>query len=243
MKAGPSIWTVVTLAVCGLLAARPALCADIAIDHIEFVQVVQDHDNHVPLVAGKSTVVRVFLTSSGNDGQDVTSGISGTMVADNLPDTLRPFGLPAIAPAGAPDQNNQQHSLNFLLPRSWTILTAPLTVRATATLNGGPARTQAASATFQIPAGWPSVFRVAHLDVCARDANGVRQCPPSLGDVSDVMQKTFPLADGAVEYNPVAAGAIDWPGALSFAPDEQTRLSKFLTGYYFLLEQPVDQLF
>ena len=116
MKAGPSIWAVVTVAMCGLW--RPAYCADIAIDHIEFVQVAQDHDNHVPLVAGKSTVVRVFLTSSGNDGQDVTSGISGSIVADSLPDTLHPFGLPAIAPAGTPDQNNQQHSLNFLLPRA-----------------------------------------------------------------------------------------------------------------------------
>src|SRR5207249_7582382 len=66
-----------------LLPGRCA-AADIAIDHIEFVQVVQDHDNHVPLVAGKSTVARVFLTSSGNDGQDITSGISGSLVADSL---------------------------------------------------------------------------------------------------------------------------------------------------------------
>jgi len=50
------------------------------------------------------------------------------------------------------------------------------------------------------------------------------------------------LPDGAVEYNPVLAGVIDWPSLLSFAPDEQTRLSKFLTGYYFLMEQPVHQL-
>ena len=122
MKAGPSIRTIICFLLCApyLLPGR-CVAADIAIDHIEFVQVVQDHDNHVPLVAGKSTVVRVFLTSSGNDGQDVTSGISGSLVADSLPETLRPFGnLPAIAPAGAPDQNNQQHSLNFRLPRSWT---------------------------------------------------------------------------------------------------------------------------
>src|SRR3954469_19247693 len=148
MKAGLFICTLVTLSLSSLCAA------DIAIDHIEFVQVVQDHDNHVPLVAGKSTVVRVFLTISGNDGQDVTSGISGTIVADSLPDTLRPFGLPAIAPAGPPDENNQQHSLNFLLPRSWTTLTVPLTVHATAAIVGGPAHTQAASATFQAAPGW-----------------------------------------------------------------------------------------
>src|SRR6266571_8060327 len=160
MKAGPFIQTFIVF----FLGLSRLPAADISIDHIEFVQVVQDHDNHVPLVGGKSTVVRVFLTSSMNDGQDVTSGISGSLVADNLPETLRPFGnLPAIAPAGAPDQNNQQHSLNFLLPRSWT--TRPggaLQIRAAAALNGGPQKTQIATATFQIPPGWPSVFRVSY---------------------------------------------------------------------------------
>ena len=255
MKAGPSIRTLIFLFLCApyLLPGRCA-AADIAIDHIEFVQVVQDHDNHVPLVAGKSTVVRVFLTSSGNDGQDVISGISGSLVADSLPETLRPFGnLPAIAPAGAPDQNNQQHSLNFLLPRSWTILTTPLTVHASVTLNNGPQKTQTATGTFQ-PLTTP-VFRVFHVDVCALDATGSRQCPPNLGDVSEWMQKIYPLADGAVEYNPLPAGVIDWPGKLGFEVNhwfdvvtaaylEQTRFSKFLSAYYFLLEQaaPVNQL-
>src|SRR5260370_22539648 len=240
MKAGPSIRTLIFLVLCApyLLPGR-CVAADIATDHIEFGQVVQDHDNHVALVAGKSTVVRVFLTSSGNDGQDVTSGISGSLVADSLPETLRPFGnLPAIAPAGAPDQNNQQHSLNFLLPRSWTILRTPLTVHASATLNNGPSRTQAASALFQIPPGWPSVFRVSYVGVCVPDGVGGRQCPLSLGDVSDLLQKTYPLADGALEYNPLATGLIDWPGALSFAPHGRTRFLKFLSRYYFLLAPP-----
>src|SRR5262249_540909 len=114
MRAGA--WVVALSSMCGLCSA-----ADIAIDHIEFVQVVQDRDSRVPLVAGKSTVVRVFLTSSGNDGQDVDSGIVGALTADGYPETLKPFGdLPAIAPAAGPDQNNQRHSLNFLLPPAWT---------------------------------------------------------------------------------------------------------------------------
>src|SRR5882724_4838292 len=88
------------------------LCAlgqqpDISIDHVEFVQVAQDHDNTVPLVAGKSTVARVFLRSAGSG--DITSGISGSLTADGFPEMLRPFGdLPVIAPGGPPDQNNQR---------------------------------------------------------------------------------------------------------------------------------------
>src|SRR5260370_17233465 len=114
MTAWPSIRTLILFFLCALYLL-PGRCAasDIAIDHIEFVQVVQDHDNHVPLVAGKSTVVRVFLTSSGNDGQDVTSGISGSLLAHSMPETLHPFGdPPAIAPAGPPHPNTHHHSLN-----------------------------------------------------------------------------------------------------------------------------------
>src|SRR5260370_19152804 len=93
--------------------------SDLSIDHIEFVQVAQDHDNTVPLVAWKSTVARVFLRSLGS--ADITSGISGSLTADGFPETLRPFGdLAAIAPAGLPDQSNQRHPLNFLLPPAWT---------------------------------------------------------------------------------------------------------------------------
>src|SRR5882724_4226974 len=102
------------------------LCAlgqqpDISIDHIEFVQVAQDHDNTVPLVAGKSTVARVFLQGGGSS--DITSGTSGSLTADGFPETLRPFGDP-------------RQSLNFLLPQAWT-RAGDSQVRAAARLNAG----------------------------------------------------------------------------------------------------------
>ena len=202
MKAGASVVAFTLSSLWGLCSA-----ADIAIDHIEFVQVVQDRDNNVPLIAGKSTVARVFLTGSGNNGQDVTSGISGTLTANGFAETLKTFGdLPAIAPAAAPDQNNQRHSLNFLLPPAWTNPPGGnLQVRAAATLNGGTPKVQTASAAFQT-SPWPPVFRVTHLEVCAPDADNNRQCPSSFGDVSEFMQKIYPLADGAVEFKYYAAG-------------------------------------
>src|SRR5260221_11194055 len=223
-----------------------ALCAlgqqpDFSIDHVEFVQVAQDHDNTVPLVAGKSTVARVFLRSLGS--ADITSGISGSLTGDGFPETLRPFGdLPAIAPAGTPDQNNQRHSLNFHLPQAWT-RAGDLQVRAAARLNAGPEKLLPVSATFQAAPNWPAVFRVLHLEVCA-PGGGKKQCASNLGEPSELMQRVYPLADGAVEYNPVPAGSIDWPGDL-LSPAEQIRFTRFLIAYYHLIEQsaPVDQLF
>src|SRR6185369_7891874 len=140
--------------------------------------------------------------------------------------------------------NNQRHSLNFLLPQSWTRPAGVLQVRATAKPNGGVEKLQTASATFLAPPGWPAVYRVFHLEVCAPDADNKRQCATSPGDPSDLMQRLYPLADGAIEYNPVSAGVIDWPGALN-SPVEQIRFTRFLMAYYHLIEQasPVDQLF
>src|SRR5258706_5523099 len=175
-----------------------ALCAlgqqqDISIDHVEFVQVAQDHDNTVPLVAGKSTVARVFLRSVGTGAGDITSGISGSLTADGFAETLRPFGdLPPIAPTGPPDQNNQRHSLNFLLPPAWTRPAGALQVRAAAKLNGGPDKVLTVSAAFQAPPNWPPVFRVFHLEICAPDADNNRLCPANIGDVSALMQKVYP---------------------------------------------------
>src|SRR5262245_37801092 len=217
-----------------LVSLYSTLCAfgqqpDISIDHIEFVQVAQDRDNTVPLVAGKGTVARVFLRSAGSS--DITSGISGSLTADGFPETLRPFGdLPAIAPAGSPDQSNQRHSLNFLLPPAWT-RAGLLQVRATARLNAGPEKLQPVSARFQSAPNWPTTFRVLHLEVCASDAGGKKQCASDLGDPSELMQRVYPLADGAVEYNPAPTGAINWPGDFLAAPD-QIRFTGFLCAFF-----------
>ncbi|HTM47752.1 MAG TPA: choice-of-anchor D domain-containing protein [Bryobacteraceae bacterium] len=191
----------------------------------------QNRSGSAPLIAGKSTVARIFLQGAGNGGRDISSGISGSLAADGMPETLKPFGDTAIAPAGAPDPDNQRHSLNFMLPLSWTRPGAALQVRASARLNTAPEKVQTATATFQPAPGWPPVFRVLHLEFCAPDAAGLRQCAGDPGDVSGLLQSALPLPDGGVEYNPVAAAAIEWPRVLS-----SIDLTRFLLSYYYLLE-------
>jgi hypothetical protein len=75
------------------------------------------------------------------------------------------------------------------------------------------------------------VFRVLHLEFCATDTGGKRQCAADPGDVSSLLQSALPLSDGGLEYNPVAAAAVEWPGALS-----SIDLTRFLLSYYYLLE-------
>src|SRR5207244_7048236 len=50
----------------------PAAPTEVAVDHMEIVQVVQTRDNSVPLIPGKSTVVRAFLQSRGDNAKPVT---------------------------------------------------------------------------------------------------------------------------------------------------------------------------
>jgi len=101
----------------------------LAVTAIEVVQAIQHADNSVRLVAGKRTVVRVFVASGltgGFDygpGPDIQPGVGGTLVAfpasagrgfDAGP-PLPPGSLNA-QPAAAIARGTRSHSLNFELP-------------------------------------------------------------------------------------------------------------------------------
>ncbi len=96
---------------------------------IEVVQAIQRADNSVRLVAGKATVVRVFVASGltgGFDygpGPDIQPGVGGTLVAFpasagrgfDAGEPLPPGSLDA-QPAAAIARGTRTHSLNFELP-------------------------------------------------------------------------------------------------------------------------------
>lgn len=57
----------------------PQAEVDLQVHHIEVVQVVQTQDNKIPLVAGKKTVVRVFLKASGAALGGVASNVRASL--------------------------------------------------------------------------------------------------------------------------------------------------------------------
>ncbi|HSE17958.1 MAG TPA: hypothetical protein VLB46_12960 [Pyrinomonadaceae bacterium] len=96
----------------------------LSVDGIEVTQVVQDMGHSVPLIAGKATVVRVYL--SRPEGGVVT--VRGEISVRRSP-TGTPHKIPSLATARvSPTQNGRlrtkRHdlrlSLNFLLPASLT---------------------------------------------------------------------------------------------------------------------------
>src|SRR5437762_4089186 len=104
---------------------------DVALDHIEVVQVIQDSADTVPLVAGKATVARVFLR------------VNAPVTVPNLPVTVELSGLRdgsaaqprlnainrVVTIRPVPERHSAQESIAFRLPAAWTAA-GPLTVQA-----------------------------------------------------------------------------------------------------------------
>src|SRR5262249_46468534 len=129
---------------------------DIDIDHIEVVQTINTDVDHqsipdiptVPLVAGKATVVRVYLKSVGRNAKDISQGITGSLTDDLIGLPRFPLNQPIASPK--PDPDNPRHSMNFQLPLNYTAA-GTLNLRAKLSLNGGPAREALATARFENP--------------------------------------------------------------------------------------------
>jgi hypothetical protein len=118
------------------------------ISGIEGVQSVQKANNSIPLIAGKRTIVRVYVLASGSNPLPNITGTldvrrSGTLIAH-----LTPIVSPTItAPiATAFDRSNPGHSLLFELPPS--ALSGTISVTASAFVQSQPATVGTRSSTF-----------------------------------------------------------------------------------------------
>lgn len=117
-----SVWGVMSLAL-SLLAARVGVCqTSISVVGIEVIQTVQSLKNDVPLVAGKTTVVRVYLDTDDGTSPQVT----GTLEASEPGGVVQ--ALPSQAPAeiaggigtGDDARNKLEKTLNFILSNQVT---------------------------------------------------------------------------------------------------------------------------
>jgi hypothetical protein len=113
------------------------------VDGIEVTQAIQDLGHSIPLIAGKRTVVRVYLSYYSGAGVNV----SGTIAVRRSPSdplfTINSENSVALSPAEAGNlsvkRNDATKSLNFVLPASGTvagplaIMIASITNTATAT--------------------------------------------------------------------------------------------------------------
>ncbi|MCX6028669.1 MAG: FHA domain-containing protein [Chloroflexi bacterium] len=202
--------------------ATPTLLPDIdlSIDHIEVVQVVQDEANRVPLVAGKSTVVRVFVKVSGNPQGPVT-GVTisacgmGTASFRGMTDTCVPaanMNTPFTAPR-YPNRANITDTINLYLPLEMT--------RASTDPNEGttyplelwlnPLKTLPETnydnnkLSYQMKFVKQNRLSVGYLSVGYQPPGQAAATYPSnaIANHSGLTRKLYPLADNGLDYYPI----------------------------------------
>lgn len=98
---------------------------DISVKNIQVAQAIQDSGQNVPLIAGKSTLVRVTVETAGETVNDVT-GILEITAPDGTIQQI--FPLQDLKARPTPNSNNENHTLNFEImpPASNNLITTGL---------------------------------------------------------------------------------------------------------------------
>ncbi|GAB4195980.1 MAG: hypothetical protein OHK0022_13110 [Roseiflexaceae bacterium] len=91
--------------------------------HIEVTQAIQCETNMIPLVAGRPAIARVYIAVAGSEAP--VPGVTALLYASRDGALLPGAPLSPYNPGGqisappAPDREQAEHTLNFLLPAEW----------------------------------------------------------------------------------------------------------------------------
>ena len=134
----------------------PHTTPDLSIGSLEFTQVVQDAAQSVPLVAGKRTILRIFLNSGLSPLVDVGMGrgvvapvsCSVTLSSRDRGTATRPTADGRALSAGTHDRNSAADSIQFVIPAGFS--SGTVNVALTAEIIAGPGAGQTARAESDI---------------------------------------------------------------------------------------------
>jgi hypothetical protein len=180
---------------------------DLTIDHIEVVQVIQTKDNKMPLVAGKKTVVRVFVKGTG-DKTGVISNVRGSIF-------VWPEGKSEVEVSSAaneainvindavPRRDDTGASLNFVIPRELTgagVFSIKAVVNPTHGVKESDFDNNELTEAFEFVQR--NGLRVGFLRIGYLPPGQTGWAWPgtNIPDYGQQMSKLFPAADGAVQY-------------------------------------------
>jgi hypothetical protein len=201
-------------------SASTRYAPDVSIDRIELVQVVQTEAHDVPLIAGKSTVMRIFVKQAGHLDDlipRISAGIKAFRGFTELAGTPTPLGFfDTIRAREKPDRARGEDSLNYLLPQSWVPrdskeAEAPYSYEVELQLPAdrpeGPKsnnlnRDKPLSTFYQGTFEPPRPLRIALVKVCVGEAPNI-VCPKSsLRPQLDYFRKVYPLNFHSVYVDP-----------------------------------------
>ncbi len=189
----------------------------VEIHHIELVQVVQDADNSVPLVAEKSTVARVFVTSDKESATGLVVTLRGRRGLQQLETPILINGGSNGAMkrgdfASTPNtyRSDKTKSFNFRLPESWLTVGA-IEVEAEITSIDAPFvdsspgnNTKVLGATFYAR----QRMSVEYLPICVTGPQP--SCPDAgIATANSLVDTLFPVPSAGVRYKKANAPALE----------------------------------
>ena len=186
---------------------------DFKIDHIGVVQVVQDEENTVPLVTGKSFVIRIF-PKLANPGPEI-SGVPVRVehITDAGEAELELDGRDTVV-VESPFRGERKHSYNiFLGPRTAARTVGDLTIKAVINPDRTIEETDFDNNSFETTVTFNehTGLRIKYLPICIQLPGEPESCPEgSLGNLVVLTKRMFPAADKRLEYSDLEIDTLIW---------------------------------
>ncbi|HYO50394.1 MAG TPA: hypothetical protein VEW94_11145, partial [Chloroflexia bacterium] len=179
---------------------------DLKVQHIEVVQVVQDPENTIPLVAGKKTVVRVFVLAE-SESRDAIYNVGGSLSfwpEGKSEMQLQPLNQAlGVKPFKSADRTALDSSINFVIPpelASAGNFTLKATVNPTRSIKETNHDNNEATELFEFVQR--NGLRVGFVRIGYRPPGQTEWAWPSDGitGYDGMMKKLFPAADNGIQY-------------------------------------------
>jgi|GEM_PF-3349582 len=221
---------------------------DVLPSYIEVTQAIQDDNNNVRLVAGKTTLARVFIRP-GDLGAPTPNRVEAVLYAfpagsdDPLPGSpLLPDPL-SVGTAPALEDHNREivaHSVNFTLPKDWTRADRNIVLVADVDPEGKIAnerRDNNFGGEEEVKFFERDVLGIGYLPLCVETTAGAGfRCPKTerIVNVEGLTNQLFPLADGDVVYFPIPMPDLQWKGELETSEQRAPLRQKLRKLYDFM---------
>jgi hypothetical protein len=221
---------------------------DLTVDHIEVVQVIQDVNNTIPLVAGKKTVVRVFVVANGSNGSPVDGVTASLTVRGAGADRQSSLINGPIKVSNKVNRADKDGSLNFeLLPGAPGDIVAgewqfDATVNPGKTVKETDYDNNTLKAPLTVTFAKQNVLRIGYVRVGWKTDREYDYTWP--GDPSNNhlgLKKLYPIAEDGLQYYEMpfrVRASADAP----FVAVELHLLRKLRTYYNMIQVDPPDQL-
>ncbi len=191
----------------------PYLDIDYVVASVEAVQVVQTSGQVIPLVADKSTFIRVLVGNEGDTRGDDYVQVSLTLVnagsaSPNVAKLALAVSLREFQSNTANFRIQGLYTADFRVPDEFTAAgetVARVTVNSidgeTALLPEDNAENNSEFPSFEFIPRRP--LRVGYTGMCAIDFKGKRICPTGVDNADKFLRKIFPVPESGVDYFPL----------------------------------------